>query len=562
MSLVELQKAALKRRLEIEAEIGLDDFQEEEYAESIVKAEAKAALKRGFVKPKVDKSAPRRESARIKGITPSNTLLSSTETSSSTITSSSWGGVTRILPPEGDGNALDHVPSYWCTVDQAKALMADVLTGVNGLRQANGCPILNSSTEEILLKPLQKFPYQMKDAPSSTVLFEKTSKFEIKSEKYVVKALPESSNRVYSILFHPSNDRIITCVGGRFGHISLWSPDFEDNKNISKPTSKKAKVNHSEVLVHKEGPDDEQIKTTNNEIIEDDSMKTLATFVLHGPCPINAMVIPTQRPHLLLSAGYDGTIRLTDITNGSTQLIYTDDDAPACLTIDEQSNSGLSFFVGNRSGSVYHLDTRMKSQKTHVYDAHMSKVTAISMRNGSSTFLTSCGGEKKKVPPSVKIWDCRHFSKHGSSSSSTSSSIKPLATLEHSNAISHASFSPNGEWIASVSADDQIRFWDYSTSKASSPTQRVNHDNKTGRWLTTFKSAWDPKAESTLLIGNMKRTIDVYQLTKGGSKPLHDQFHIPESPLATAVPTQIAVHPSLDLVSGGSSSGRCYLWKC
>jgi len=28
MSLVELQKAALKRRLEIEAEIGLDEFQE------------------------------------------------------------------------------------------------------------------------------------------------------------------------------------------------------------------------------------------------------------------------------------------------------------------------------------------------------------------------------------------------------------------------------------------------------------------------------------------------------------------------------------------------------
>lgn len=32
-----------------------------------------------------------------------------------------------------------------------------------------------------------------------------------------------------------------------------------------------------------------------------------------------------------------------------------------------------------------------------------------------------------------------------------------------------------------------------------------SHDNRTGRWLTGFRAAWDPKNDNTFVIGNMGR---------------------------------------------------------
>ena len=549
MSLIELQQAAIKRRLEIEKELGFDDYEEEANAEALAKAEVKAALKRGYSreqKRKAEAELPRRQSARVKGISPEGVIASGGVSAPLELSSSSIYSTIRTLPPEGDANALDHIPRNGGSIEQAKAVLADVLLGVNGIRRANGCPeltvpnALETKDDEVLVVPSKKFFYQRRDAPNSNVHFQKTTSLEIKSDKYIVKAMPETSNRIYSIGFHPSHDRIIAIAGGRFGHITLWSPDID--RGNQQAASSSASSSSSET----------------NDV--DDSMNTIATFVQHGASPVNSFFVSPKRPHLLVSASYDGTIRLLDITSGKTQLIHTDDESPSCLEIDEESSSGLTFFVSNRGGQIYHVDTRLRSQVTHTYQAHSSKITSLSMRPGTTTtFLTACGGGDSKSSPSVKIWDSRKFSKHGDSHSSSKSAVNALVTLEHRNAISSASFSPSGDFIASVSADDFVRFWDCTGGRSPSdpPAHRLKHDNHTGRWLTTFKCAWDSKSEATLLLGNMKRGVDVYQVTKDEVK----EGHLPFSPLLSAVPTQVAAHPSLDVIAGGTASGRCYLFQ-
>lgn len=569
MSLVELQQAAIKRRLEIEAELGFDVFEEEQTAEALAKAEVKAALKRGYSreqKRKAESELPRRQSARVKGISPDGLVegpesVSSKYSHSFSSSSSSYADA-RILPPEGDANALDHIPRNGGSVEQAKAVLAEVLSGVNGIRRLNGCPelVLNSkATEEVVLAPSStKYFYQRKDAPSRDVQFQRMCKLEIKSDKYVVKAMPENSNRIYSIGFHPCNDRIIAIAGGRNGHVTLWAPDINNDKLPA--ASKRIKSDTTQTKYTQGGEDgDGEGENEGDDDSVDDSMNSLATFVLHGTSPVNSFLVASQRPHLLLSASYAGTIRSLDLTSGQTELIHTDDDAPSCLAMDEQSSSGLTFFVSNRNGQVYHIDTRLRSQVTRTFTAHPSKITSLSMRPGTSSFLTACGGGDRKTVPCVKIWDSRKFSKHGDSHSSSKIAINALATIDHRNSISSASFSPNGEWIASVSSDDLVRFFDVSGGYNSSdqPTHRSKHDNMTGRWLTTFKCAWDEKAESTLLLGNMKRAVDLYQVSKRELK----EKQLPFSPLLSAVPTQIAAHPSLDVIAGGTASGRCYLFQ-
>ena len=99
-------------------------------------------------------------------------------------------------------------------------------------------------------------------------------------------------------------------------------------------------------------------------------------------------------------------------------------------------------------------------------------------------------------------------------------SWKPLQTLnEHKKSINCAYVSPDGQYLVSVSQDNTIRTWANvftttpTTKTASSYSCCVTqHDNHTGRWLTTFRPAFDAKHGSAYAMGSMgrPRRIEVF----------------------------------------------------
>lgn len=304
---------------------------------------------------------------------------------------------------------------------------------------------------------------------------------------------------------------------------------------------------------------------------------------------------------------YDGTIRCLDVTSRTSYLLHEDyDDVPSSIALETTSaggagggdgsdEAGHTMWIGSRSGTVYHLDTRLRNAKTSIFDAHVKKITAVSLQSGGFNLLTS-GSDSY-----VRIFDARKLPRHTATGGHSSHKPpKPLVELEHGQGVTGAAFSPTGRYIASVSNDNKIRVFEcegLSTSSSSasssslsssaalldcgSPSEwgippssgrvmhSVYHNNHTGRWLTPFKIGWDPKSEHTVLCGNMDRAVDIFEVkpsstsssSSSSSRGSLDLVASLSSQLLTAVPTQVAAHPTLNVIAGGTASGRAYIFS-
>ena len=88
------------------------------------------------------------------------------------------------------------------------------------------------------------------------------------------------------------------------------------------------------------------------------------------------------------------------------------------------------------------------------------------------------------------------------------------------------------------------------------PTHSIRHDNRTGRWLTTFNAQWHPGStrEDLFVVGSMKhpRTMEIYNADEGKiAKEIQGEA-------LTSVMSRCCFHPREDkiIVLGGNSSGR------
>lgn len=90
------------------------------------------------------------------------------------------------------------------------------------------------------------------------------------------------------------------------------------------------------------------------------------------------------------------------------------------------------------------------------------------------------------------------------------------------------------------------------------PTLSIAHDNHTGRWISAFRTIFDPANDDTIIVGNMKRLLDLYSVSRPDGMPVRQLGN----ELLTAIPTLNAVHPcpSVDVIVSGTASGRMYLW--
>jgi len=248
--------------------------------------------------------------------------------------------------------------------------------------------------------------------------------------------------------------------------------------------------------------------------------------------------------------------------------IYADGTLPCQLAYDPNENGGPEdhcFFAATREGSIFHMDTRTKPTKFGYIDAHDKKITALSLQYGGRYLLSASGDT------TVKIWDARKIANRESNARST---VEPLSVLQHSVTVTGAAFSPSGRYVTSVCNDNKVRLWDSVdlTSKDTSvfnvpadpAVSAIYHNNFTGRWLTAFKISWDPANDNTLLVGNMVRGIDILHVKPGlgsrGHPGLELLSTVMDPDYLTAVPTQTAVHPSLNMMVGGTASGKAYMF--
>ncbi len=97
------------------------------------------------------------------------------------------------------------------------------------------------------------------------------------------------------------------------------------------------------------------------------------------------------------------------------------------------------------------------------------------------------------------------------------------------------------------------------------------HNNHTGRWLTRFQAAWDPKFESekeaVLLCGSMEKPPHGIDVIKVQNKSSSTSVGIRvvsrlEDEAMQSVQSLVEAHPTKMAFVGVNSSGRCHVFRC
>jgi WD40 repeat protein len=189
------------------------------------------------------------------------------------------------------------------------------------------------------------------------------------------------------------------------------------------------------------------------------------------------------------------------------------------------------FLVGKSDGDVVYVDPRVRGRGQEncgrygaTWDVHDTKVNSVQQHPTHEHVVLSCGGNKDG---SVVFWDLRvgmgggdsgggGTAKRGSGGGSRKDLILskfhagdngPPARKLHDKSINAGYVSPDGSSLVTVSQDSTVKVWQQpecngttclvppgsKDSVKPSSVASLRHDNHTGRWLSTFHPAFDPK---------------------------------------------------------------------
>ncbi|XP_031568169.1 WD repeat-containing protein 76-like [Actinia tenebrosa] len=403
----------------------------------------------------------------------------------------------RKIEPDGITKLPDPVPSISTVVQQPRH---------RGKLEMNAANDVEEEDSKVFLDELAGL--MSKDTKSITkknIIIEKTfdssrySKLLVK-ENHVAKVVPQ---RVYSIQFHSIQSKALLFVGDKLGRLGIW---------------------------------DINSKKENNIIIYEPHTK-----------PIINMAFDPEDQTKLVTASYDGIIRCADFSKEVfDEVLALDEDdfyftyfgfgTPSCHTV----------LAASSDGQVRIVDCRKKGHSCPHYQLHDKAIKCLDVNpQRPNMFLTTTNKGQ------IAIWDIRNIK--GPSSY--------LSIIERSRSISSAFFSPQtGQQILATGLDNFVTVNEVSLTGLIShpPSHMYRHDNFTGRWLATFHAKWDPKNEKYFAIGSMKypRQLDVFSTERKGG-PLIELWH--EN--FTTITSRIAFHPTLNIIAGGNSSGKVFVWS-
>ena len=327
----------------------------------------------------------------------------------------------------------------------------------------------------------------------------------------VAKVVPE---RIYSVACHPSADTLVVCAGDKLGHVGIWNVDgYCEGGGGNGPT--------------------EDVKA--NEGMKSGGADGVYLFRPHSG-PVTHLEWDRDGGRLL-SASYDGSVRLLDIeTQTFREVFATYDDSDMfrerlgygldtghrywvqhVCSDHRAAGSGDCLFLATSVGTVAHLDMRVgKGKITFHKSLSEKKINSVSLHPNGHVLATA------GLDNTVKLWDVRAMgSKSGESHLSPGSAI-PLAFQDAGRSVNSAFFSPSGSKLLSTTMADSLDITEniHIAKGRVAPTQRVKHNNRTGRWISTFMARWHPGLDDPVkemfVVGSMgqPRTVEVY----GGKK--------------------------------------------
>lgn len=352
-------------------------------------------------------------------------------------------------------------------------------------------------------------------------------------ESDVAKVVPQ---RITSMIIHPSRDRTLVVAGDKQGHVGFWNAD-EGNDVIGG----KAAVGG------------------------EDGVYLFRPHVGSA----SALYASPRAPDSLWSASYDGTVRRTDIERQAFVESYRTPGDYEEVRIQDMAFNGSSCeaaYLACSTGEVTVLDTR-SGQAGWTSQFHDGKINSIQVHPQHEHILVTASSGMGGY---IAVHDMRKIK------ANSLKLCQPLFTINrHSKSINAAYLSPgSGQHLVAVSLDNTVSICHDILKHASSPViTTFNHDNHTGRWLSTLKPSFDPhvdhSAYTSFLLGSMAkpRRVELYTLPSSSTKSV-TEFSVKKSEIDLrgeflgSVCSRNCFHPlKKHVIAGGNSSGKVHLFR-
>ena len=159
----------------------------------------------------------------------------------------------------------------------------------------------------------------------------------------------------------------------------------------------------------------------------------------------------------------------------------------------------------------------------------------------------------------IKLFDLRNL-KQPKSPTPSASFTPAVAELQVGRSVNSAYFSPSGQYVVATTMNDKLEILkDFHLAQAEKKKpaivqtwKSIAHDNRTGRWLSTFMARFHPTMD-IFCCGSMKkpRQMEIFSPSSGLLRAVRGDA-------LTAVASRCCFHPSTDklIMIGGNSSGR------
>uniref|UniRef100_J3MRU8 Uncharacterized protein n=2 Tax=Oryza brachyantha TaxID=4533 RepID=J3MRU8_ORYBR len=244
-------------------------------------------------------------------------------------------------------------------------------------------------------------------------------------------------------------------------------------------------------------------------------------------------------PQKIYSCSYGGEICLMDVEKENFNMIHLTDYPIFSLCQAPNSPSCLYFGEGN---DLKLFDERM-GKVSVTWNSHDNRINSIDFHPENTSMLAT-----SSTDGTARIWDLRTMKEKEAES---------LKVLEHGRSVQSAYFSPSGRMVATTSLDDTVRIFSVDNFDNS---DIMKHNNKTGRWLSTFKAIWGWN-DTDLFIGNMGRAIDIISVDLNDRSLSATKKACLESEHMTAIPCRFSAHPyKVGHLACASSGGKVFLW--
>ncbi|KAK8953810.1 hypothetical protein KSP39_PZI001802 [Platanthera zijinensis] len=320
--------------------------------------------------------------------------------------------------------------------------------------------------------------------------FDPMSSMTLKPEN-VARVLPD---RIFSVQFLPSAYRTVVAVGDKSGKIGFWDLDFVDGDG------------------EREG-------------------NGIYVFAPHS-APVSGISVHPSSMTKIFTCSYDGLLQKLDVDKETFSVIYSSEDS--IFSICQRSCDTDSLYIGELG--VLKIWDERAGKASNEWSLHEYRINTIDFNPENLNIMATSSRDGTAC-----IWDLRSMNK-----------VQPkvLGVVNHKRAVNSAYFSPNGSYLATTSFDDRIGILNLSDL---TDISIINHNNQTGRWLSSFRAIWGWD-DSFLFLGNMGKSVDIISTKDKTIRSL-------ESPEMTSIPCRFAAHRHrIGTLAGATAGGKVFLF--